>query len=218
MIPLKDTNPSGKTPFLTYLLIAANVVVFLYMAMLGREALEDFIGQYAMIPALITRGESLHAFLTSLFLHGSWAHLLGNMLFLNIFGDNIEARLGKLRFLFFYIIFGVSGAFLQFVVNPASRLPNLGASGAIAGVMGAYLCLFPRAKIKVLVPSFIFYRIVTLPAFFMLGYWFLIQALFGLGGLGNVMADLGGVAYFAHIGGFVSGFFIIYFWKKYARG
>jgi len=214
MIPLKDTRSSGKIPFVSYLLIAINVFVFVYTLTLKDLDLELFFEQYALIPAFISQGKMLHTFLTSLFLHGGFVHLLGNMVFLNVFGDRLEAKFGHLRFIFFFMLFGVLAAFFQFVINPCSQVPNLGASGAIAGLMGAYLCLFPRARIKVLVPVFFFFHIITLPAFLMLGYWFLIQALSGVGGINYVLQDLGGVAYFAHIGGFLSGFFITRYLKK----
>lgn len=212
MIPLRDTAPRGKFPFLTYLLIGINSIIFFYMATLSRGELDNFVRNYALIPAFVSQGQNLQSFLTSLFLHGSLVHLLGNMLFLHIFGDNIEAKFGKIRFSLFYLGCGIFGSLGQLLLNPSSQIPNLGASGAIAGLMGAYLYFFPRARVKVLVPSLLFYRIITLPAFFMLGYWFLFQALSGLGSLGY--ANLGGIAYFAHIGGFITGFLIARLWKK----
>jgi len=212
MIPLRDTAPRKGFPFLTYFLIGVNVFVFFYMFTLSKGELDFLIQNYALIPAFVGQGLNLHTFFTSLFLHGSLVHLFGNMLFLHIFGDNVEAKLGKLRFLLFYLVCGVAGCLSQIVLNPSSQIPNLGASGAIAGLMGAYLYFFPKAKVEVLVPIFIFYRVVKMPAFFMLGYWFLFQALSGLGSLGY--ANLGGVAYFAHIGGFLSGFLIAIFCKK----
>lgn len=214
MIPLKDTHSSGKFPFITYFLIAINVVVFLYMSLLDGPLFEAFIEKYALIPAYVVKGERLSTFFTSLFLHGSLLHILSNMLFLKIFGDNIEARFGALRFLFFYFLFGIIGSFAQIIANPNSILPNLGASGAIAGVMGSYLYLFPKARIKVLLPLFIFWQIITVPAFLMLGYWFLIQTISGIGEVENISQDMGGVAYFSHIGGFLSGFLITKGLKK----
>lgn len=205
MIPIRDHTPSGKFPFITYGLIGANVAVFLYMFFLGPSGVEGFIDSYALIPADIVRGQALLTLLTAMFLHGGFAHIIGNMLFLNIFGDNMEDRLGHARFLGFYLLAGLAGSALQIVINPLSTIPNLGASGAIAGVMGGYLVLFPRERVDILW-TFGFIGTSTVPASSMLGYWILFQFLYGFGSLGAALG--GGVAYFAHIGGFAFGYLV----------
>lgn len=209
MIPLRDHNPSGKTPFVTYSLIAASTAVFIYMFFLNDSTLNDFIGRFALVPNDIVHGQNLLTLLTAMFLHGGFMHLLGNMLFLNIFGDNLEDRLGHLRFLAFYLLAGLAGSALQIAVGPTSIIPNLGASGAIAGVMGGYLVLFPRERIDVLW-SFGFFGVSTVPASAMLVYWIIFQFIAGAGSLG-IPASTGtggGVAYFAHIGGFAFGYLV----------
>lgn len=200
MLPLRDHNPSGRFPFVTWLLIAANVVIFGWMFLISPSELETVIERYALVPADILGGRHLETLLTSIFLHGGFTHILGNMLFLHIFGDNVEDRFGHFRFLLFYLVAGLVGSALQIAIDPTSTIPQIGASGAIAGVMGAYLVLYPRHRIDV----WWWYGTVTVPATFMLGYWILFQFLYGFGSIGA----LGGVAYFAHIGGFVFGYLI----------
>jgi membrane associated rhomboid family serine protease len=204
MIPIRDHNPSGRTPLVTYALIGLNVVVFIYMFTLGDRGLDALIKRFALIPADIVSGLNLYTLVTAMFLHGGWAHLIGNMLFLNIFGDNLEDRLGRLRYLGFYLLAGLAGSLLQIVIDPNSTIPNLGASGAIAGVMGGYLVLFPRERIDVLW-TFGFVGVSTVPASAMLGYWILFQFIAGAGSFG---VTGGGVAYFAHVGGFAFGYLI----------
>ncbi len=205
MIPIRDHTPSGRTPIVTYLLIAVNVGVAVYMFGLSPAALEKFVYTYSIIPAQIIDGKNLISLFTSLFLHGGLGHLFSNMLFLNIFGDNLEDTFGHLRYLIFYIGCGLAAAGLQILVSPNSQIPMLGASGAIAGVMGGYLVLFPRRKIDVLFIFGFFVRMISLPAYFMLFYWFLFQLLTGITSLAVMTADMGGVAFFAHVGGFVAG-------------
>lgn len=206
MIPLRDHNHTDQVPILTYTLIGVNVIIFAYMSSLPLYELEYFISQYALVPAAITQGSQWHTFITAMFLHGGWMHLLGNMWFLHIFGDNIEANLGKAAFLILYLLCGTLGSAAQIIIHTESVIPNLGASGAIAGVLGAYLVFFPRAQIDTLVPFGLMTRIITMPAIYMLGYWILFQVIFGLGSVPEAQANVGGVAYFAHIGGFVAGF------------
>ncbi|RLD04636.1 MAG: rhomboid family intramembrane serine protease [Chloroflexota bacterium] len=215
MIPLRDHNPSGKVPVVTYTLIALNVLVFLYTFLLPGDLLEEFISAFALTPAVVVQGYGLLTFLTSMFLHGSVGHILGNMLFLNIFGDNLEDRLGHFRYLLYYLACGLGASFLQILVNPHSQVPMLGASGAIAGLMGGYLVLFPQEEIDVLFSFGWTLRQVTVPAYSMLFYWFLAQLLSGVGALGSF--DSGGVAYFAHIGGFVTGAALILPFKHQGR-
>lgn len=203
MFPIRDHNPSERTPWVCYLLIAVNLAVFLWGAgaVQGDRALAQFYYDYALIPARLSNGENPLALLTSMFLHGGVLHIAGNMLFLHIFGDNMEDEMGHLPFLFFYLACGVAAAFAQYWGAPGSRVPMVGASGAIAGVMGGYLLLFPKARVDVLVILIVFFRVIPIPAWLMLGLWIGLQLINSAG------ADLegGGVAYLAHIGGFVAG-------------
>ena len=207
MFPLRDDVPARQFPVVTVVLIAVNVVIFLFEVMLGTTA--NMITQtFGIVPARLT-GEWQDPFvpltlISSMYLHGGWAHLLGNMWYLWIFGDNVEDRMGRGRFFIFYTLCGLVAGLLQVLAAPQSVIPIIGASGAIAGVLGAYLLLYPRARVSTLVPSFYFYRVIWLPAIIVLGGWFLIQLLNGLISIGVVM-QTGGVAWWAHIGGFVAG-------------
>ncbi len=212
MIPLRDNNPTESTPIITYLLIAVNAAVFIFTFTLSQKGLDVIFSTYALIPAEILQGNNLGTLVTSMFLHGGVGHLLSNMLFLSIFGDNVEDALGKIKFLGFYFLCGIAGSLLQVVVSGYSTLPSLGASGAIAGLMGAYLSLYPRAEVEVLVPGVLFFHRATVPATFMLFYWIGAQLLFGVGSIGTMQT--GGVAYFAHIGGFVCGYFVANFFAS----
>lgn len=203
MLPIRDHNPSGRTPYVTYALIIINVVIFCaFNLSLGESrALNVFFTEWGMIPAFITDGERLYTLVSSQFLHGGIMHIGGNMLFLWIFGDNMEDEMGHFGFLGFYLLSGVFAALAQWIVEPSSLIPTIGASGAIAGVMGGYLLLFPKAKVDILLILIIFFKIFPVPAWIMLGLWFVLQ-------VGNGVAtdpDLGGVAYWAHAGGFVVG-------------
>jgi len=209
MIPIRDHNPSGSFPIFTYLFIAVNVIVAVYMLGLSPAALENFVFQYSIIPAQIIQGQNLLSLLTSMFLHGGLGHLVSNMLFLHIFGDNLEDALGHGKFLFFYLLCGLGGAFLQIIFSAGSEVPMLGASGAIAGVMGGYLVLYPQRKVDVLFIFGFFIRTITLPAYFMLFYWFAYQFFFGLTSLAAMTSDMGGVAFFAHVGGFITGWVLV---------
>jgi membrane associated rhomboid family serine protease len=215
MIPLRDhtTRRIGVMPIVTILLIAANVLLFFYELSLG-ERLQAFMMSAAFVPARISEGGlslgdlglGLESGLVSMFLHGGWAHLLGNMLFLWIFGDNVEERLGRFRFLAFYLLCGYAATFAHLWANPGSPVPAVGASGAISGVLGAYLVLHPQARIDTLIFFGFFARIVAVPAWVFLPIWFLIQFFSGVASLQATTAeDVGGVAWFAHIGGFVAG-------------
>jgi rhomboid family protein len=203
MFPIRDHNPSERTPFATWALIAANIGVFLaYASQLGDErALYALFWDWGLVPAKISAGMGYAGFVTSMFLHGGIMHLAGNMLFLWIFGDNLEDRLGHVGFVLFYLAAGFGAALLQIAAAPASLVPMVGASGAIAGVMGGYLLLFPRARVDVLVIFVVFFRVVALPAWAMLGLWFALQLFQGM----TSPADSGGVAYWAHAGGFLVG-------------
>jgi hypothetical protein len=211
MIPLRDINRSSSVPVVTIALIVINTAVFLYEISLG-PALRPFMAAYGLVPAHVTLGlrygetgiaESIAPFLTCMFLHGGWWHLIGNMWFLWIFGDNVEDTLGSVRFLLFYLLCGLVAGAVQYLAQPASALPTVGASGAIAGVLGAYALLFPGARILTLVPIVFVLQVIEVPSVVMLGIWFLMQVLNGsVATLGAVTA---GVAWWAHIGGFLAG-------------
>ena len=203
MFPLRDHNPSGVTPYVTYALIASNVLVFLgYFSLFQDErALSNFFSTWAMVPDEVSRGEESYTLLTSMFLHGGLMHLGGNMLFLWIFGDNLEDAMGHVGFLLFYLASGLLAGFAHLISEPGSMVPTVGASGAIAGVMGGYLLLYPKARIDILLILVIIFRIFPVPAWVMLGIWFAIQLFSGI----TTAATGGGVAYWAHAGGFVVG-------------
>jgi membrane associated rhomboid family serine protease len=206
MIPLRDTQPSSSFPFVTLALIAVNVAVFFHQIGLGSWQLNHFIASYGVIPDRLDATDLI----TSMFLHGGWLHLIGNMWFLWIFGDNVEDILGHGKYLLFYIAAGVAAALVHVVLNPYSRVPTVGASGAIAGVMGAYMVRFPHSRILTLVPIFIFFTTFEIPALLMLLYWFFIQIFSGIGSVGYSQVSRGGVAWFAHVGGFVAGIALVY--------
>lgn len=202
MFPIRDHNPSGRRPYVTYLLIALNVAVFLaYFPALQEPQLSYFFYDWGMVPYYISNGAGLHGLITHMFLHGGWMHLLGNMLFLFIFGDNMEDELGHLSFAVFYLLSGLAAAGLQYTADPVSQIPMVGASGAIAGVMGGYLLLFPKARVDVLFIFIIFFRIFPIPAWIVLGVWFGLQVFNGT----ITPTEGGGVAYWAHAGGFAAG-------------
>ena len=197
MIPLRDTIPSTRVPVVNYLIIAVNVVVFLYELSLGGN-IEGFVRTHGLVP----RHFAFVDLLTSMFLHGGFLHLIGNMLYLYIFGDNVEDRLGHARYLAFYLLCGMAAGAAQALSNPTSNIAMIGASGAIAGVSGAYFLFFPTARVVTLVPIFIFLQVIEVPAVFFLLLWFLLQLWSGIADLG---AHTGGVAFFAHVGGFIAG-------------
>jgi membrane associated rhomboid family serine protease len=202
MFPIRDHNPSGRRPYVTLALIAANVAVFCaYWFTLTEWELGWFYAAWGLTPARLMAGEGWETVVTHMFLHGGWMHLAGNMLFLWIYGDNLEEEMGHGRFLLFYLAAGLAAAALQAAVDLRSQIPMVGASGAIAGVMGGYLLLFPRAKVDVLFFFVVFFRIVPIPAWAVLGVWFASQLVFGVA----TPSDQGGVAYWAHAGGFVGG-------------
>ena len=214
MFPIKDHNPSGSLPFITYFLMAVNILVFGYMFLLPEDLLMNFIDRYAVIPALIIKSQNLFSLISSMFLHGGIAHIIGNMLFLNIFGDNLEDKLGHIKYLIYYFVCGLTASSLQILINPVSTIPNLGASGAIAGIMGGYLVLFPRHRVDILFSFGLTLRRTSIPAYFMLFYWFIAQIFSGAGSLAFTDQTSGGVAYFAHIGGFLAGVLLILPFKR----
>jgi membrane associated rhomboid family serine protease len=208
MIPLRDTQPSSTTPYVTVAIIVVNVLVFLHQVSLDPYELNHFIARYAIVPDRFQFSDMI----TSMFMHGGWMHLIGNMWFLWIYGDNVEDVVGHGKFVLFYLLCGIAASAVHVMISPYSRIPTLGASGAIAGVMGAYLVKFPHSRIITLVPVFVFLTTMEIPAVFMLLYWFVIQIFSGVGSIGysNVSSQGGGVAWFAHIGGFLAGIVLVY--------
>jgi membrane associated rhomboid family serine protease len=208
MIPIGDEIRPRRVPIVNYVLIAVNVVVFIFEFLLGAQA-QGLVMSLGAVPAYITDpANHPYAFLTllsSMFLHGGWMHLIGNMLYLAIFGDNVEDVLGHTLYLLFYLAAGVVAGVAQVAMAPGSTIPAVGASGAIAGVLAVYLVLYPVAPVRVLVPLFIFVRVARLPAVIVLGLWFVIQLFNGFMSLGMNTMSTGGVAWFAHIGGFAVG-------------
>ncbi len=204
MFPIRDHNPSSQTPYVTWALIALNVAIHLWQftSVHSDAQLYAIYDAYALIPVEISQGQDLWTLVTSTFLHGGWMHLIGNMLFLWIFGDNLEDALGRVGFLIFYLLGGVGAGLCQWAAAPDSPIPTVGASGAIAAVMGGYLLLFPKARVDVLIFIIFIIRIIPIPAWIVLAVWFVIQIFSGIG----ANADMGGVAYWAHVGGFAIGF------------
>ena len=201
MIPLRDVIPSRTTPYITVTIIVLNVLAWFFELALPADVRTVFLQVYGVVPA------DFHAttLITSMFLHGGWMHVLGNMWYLWIFGDNVEDRLGHGRFIVFYLLCGIIAALGQIAIDPASTLPTIGASGAIAGVMGAYFVLYPRSRVLTLIPLIIFWEIIELPAIVLLGFWFVIQ-LFSAGTIAiTASTGGGGVAFAAHVAGFVVG-------------
>lgn len=222
MIPLRDTIPSQTFPIVTISLIVVNVLIFFLELALGQQ-LESFIYIFGVIPARLTSvfsGEgttslAIVPLFTSMFLHAGWFHLIGNMLFLWIFGDNVEDAFGHFRYLIFYILCGLGATAVHIFSVPQSVVPVVGASGAIAGVLGAYLFLFPRARVLTLIPIFFFFHVIELPALVFLGIWFVMQFFSGLLSIG--VPSGGGVAWWAHVGGFASGVILLYPFKRRRR-
>lgn len=205
MIPIRDQIPTRSVPFVNYMLIAANILVFILMWLAGSNQ-EALVWQFALVPSQVTvgldAGDVVRVF-TSMFMHGGLAHIAGNMLYLWIFGDNVEDALGHGKYLLFYLFGGVVASLAHILTNPASQVPTVGASGAIAAVLGAYLVLYPHSRVQTIIPLGFFMRITLLPASIVLGLWFVLQLFSGFLSLGG--PDVGGVAFWAHIGGFVVG-------------
>jgi membrane associated rhomboid family serine protease len=217
LLPLKDDLPTRLVPWVTLLLIAANAGVFIRLLLLPAPLREETVLALALVPHDLTHpgaggvallGHGLMTLFTSMFVHGGWMHLLGNMLYLWIFGNNVEDLMGHMRFIVFYLIAGLSGAALQIAVGPEARVPMIGASGAIAGVLGAYLVLFPAARVSTLIILVFYVRIVEVPALIVLGVWLLMQLL-NAGAMGP-----GGVAWFAHLGGFLAGLLLVAIFRR----
>jgi len=225
MIPIRDTIPSRTYPVINVVIIILNVLVFFYELSLGPN-LERFIFSFGVIPIkfyyLLSKEpynifKIFVPFLSSIFLHGGWVHIVGNMLYLWIFGDNVEDRMGHFRYLVFYITCGVVASLVHLYINPVSGVPTIGASGAIAGVMGAYFVLYPRSRVITLVPIFFFLQVIEIPAFFFLGFWFLMQFFSGSLSLITTGQDIGEIAWWAHIGGFICGIVLVFIFRKRKR-
>ena len=221
MIPLKDETPTKKIPFINIALVIANISIFIYQNFFAPGGVAPFYFRLGIIPYEFSHFMDIDppalvpvplTVLTATFVHGGWIHLFGNMLFLWIFGDNIEDRLGHFKYLIFYLLCGSVASLFHIFANIHSKVPCIGASGAIAGVLGAYMLLFPKARIKTLMIWFIFIQVMRVPAIILIGYWILIQILSGFAETGSLGES--GVAWFAHIGGFVCGCILIMFRKK----
>ena len=217
MIPLRDIIPSRTTPYVTVTLIVLNGLVFAYQFLLG-TGVQEFIYLFGLVPAEF----SWPTVFTSMFLHGGLMHAGGNMLYLWIFGDNVEDRMGHGRFVAFYLLCGVAAALAQTWMSPGSLVPMVGASGAIAGVMGAYFVLYPKSRIVTLLPLIFFFQVIEVPAIVFLGIWFLMQFVSGLGSLAATSADgaaqmAGGVAFWAHVAGFAAGLVGVWFFRRPER-
>src|SRR5262245_25834824 len=213
MIPLRDVIPSRTTPYITVTLIALNALAWFYELALPREVLPLFLQVYGVVPADFTAP----SLITSMFLHGSWMHIIGNMLYLWIFGDNIEDQFGHGRFLVFYLLSGVAAALGQVAMNPESTLPTIGASGAVAGVMGAYIVIYPQSRVLTLIPLWFYFEMIEVPALILLGFWFLMQ-LFSAGAIAvTASSEGGGIAFMAHVVGFVAGVAGVFVFRKWRR-
>jgi membrane associated rhomboid family serine protease len=231
MFPIRDDNPTLRAPVVTYILIAINVAVWVLVEGAGMEPrLVQAVCDLGMIPGEFLRnlppgsqiqagpgascvvgdGPTWYTPLTSMFLHGGWFHLLGNMWFLHIFGNNVEDSMGRARYLVFYLLCGIAAALTQTLLSPHSGIPMVGASGAIGGVMGAYVVLYPRVQIHMLIFLFVIITRIVVPAFWMLGYWFLLQLVGGWGSFGSIT---GGTAFWAHVGGFLAGVLLVWIFR-----
>jgi membrane associated rhomboid family serine protease len=223
MIPIRDDQPSYSTPFVNYFIIGLNVLVFFFelsVGAQGRRVLDAFVYQFGVVPVHFERalagsshytfGTTIPTIFTSMFLHGGWLHIIGNMWFLWIFGDNIEDHLGHFKYLIFYLLCGFAAAVTHILFNLGSNEPTVGASGAIAGVMGAYVILYPRARVLTLVVLIVFFTFWWIPAWVFLGYWFVLQFLSGAAtSIAETSRSTGGVAFWAHVGGFVTGVVLV---------
>ncbi len=230
MIPIRDLNQTRRTPVVTWTLIAANVLIFVASLSLGSDGAETVVMRFGVIPDVLVNGNwtspraaggalgSWVTPVTSMFLHGGLLHLGSNMLFLHVFGDNVEDVLGRGRFLWFYLLCGLGAVAGQIVVDPTSMVPMIGASGAISGVLAGYVTLFPHARVVTLIPIFIFIHFMEVPAGIFIVLWFVLQLVQGYLSLGMIADGAGGVAWFAHIGGFLAGLVCIRFLYKKPKG
>ena len=214
VIPLRDVVPSRTVPVVTIAIIVLNSLVWIVELGLPRRELVDFMMIYGMVPAVF----NWPSVVTSMFVHGGWLHVLGNMLYLWIFGDNVEDRLGHGRYLLFYLLCGTAAALAQLASSPDSMVPTVGASGAIAGVMGAYFVLYPHSRVLTLVPLFIVWQLIEVPAILFLGIWFVMQLFSGVGSIARTTGTSGGgIAFWAHVAGFVSGALGVFVFRRRER-
>jgi membrane associated rhomboid family serine protease len=213
MIPLRDVIPSRTTPYVTIGVIAVNVLAFWFELSLSPGSRQVFIREYGIVPAEF----AWPALFSSMFLHGGWLHIVGNMWYLWIFGDNVEDRMGHGRYLVFYLLGGAMAGIAHALVNPDSYTPTIGASGAVAAVMGAYFVLYPRSRVLTLIPLFIFIEIIEIPAVFFLGFWFLMQLFSGAGSIAHTSGSQGGIAFWAHVAGFVVGLGTVFLFRRPER-
>lgn len=225
MIPIGDSPVRRTTPYVNWLIIVINVLVFFYELSLPGRALDRFFFTWGVVPVDIVQAirffpvqvDALFPLLSSQFLHGGWLHIIGNMVFLWVFGDNVEDTMGHLRYLVFYLVSGVLAGLAHVVFNLTSDVPSVGASGAIAGVMGAYLVLYPTAMVRTLVPVFFILWPIYLPAVLLIGIWFLLQVFSGITSIGPATGGDGGVAFWAHVGGFIAGLVLVFVFRQPRR-
>jgi membrane associated rhomboid family serine protease len=213
MIPLRDVVPSRTTPYVTIGIIAANVLAFWFELSLSGSSRQVFLREFGIVPAAFV----WPTLVSSMFLHGGWLHIIGNMWYLWIFGDNVEDRLGHGRYLVFYLLCGALAGLAQTLLSPESYVPTIGASGAIAGVMGAYFVLYPHSRVLTLIPLFIFIEIIEIPAIFFLGFWFLMQLFAGAGSIAHTAGNQGGIAFWAHVAGFLAGLGGVFVFRRPER-
>jgi membrane associated rhomboid family serine protease len=201
----------------TWVLIAVNILIYAYQWTLDDRNLLNFLDRWATVPAEVSSGQALFTLVTCAFLHGSWFHLGSNMLFLWVFGDNVEDVMGHAKYIIFYLLTAAGASYAQVVIDPDSRIPLVGASGAVSGLLAAYIVLFPHGKIQTLIFLGIFVTTTMIPAWVMIGYWIVIQVISGVGSLSMIDEQTGGVAFFAHIGGFVAGLVLVWFFHDRRR-
>ena len=213
MIPLRDVIPSRTTPFVTIGIIAVNALAFWFELSLGGSSLQRFLREYGIVPAEF----AWPTLFSSMFLHGGWLHAIGNMWYLWIFGDNVEDQMGHGRYLVFYLLCGALAGLAQALLSPGSYVPTIGASGAIAGVMGAYFVLYPHSRVLTLIPLFIFIEIIEIPAIYFLGFWFLMQLFSGAGSIAHTAGNQGGIAFWAHVAGFLAGLAGVFVFRRPER-
>jgi membrane associated rhomboid family serine protease len=218
VLPISDDNRGRRTrPIVTWALIAVNVLVYVYEWLLDDQAYFEFLDRWATVPLEISSGQALFTLVTCAFLHGSWFHLGSNMLFLWIFGDNVEDVMGHIKYLVFYLLTAIGASYAQVLVDPESRIPMVGASGAVSGLLAAYIVMFPHGRIRTLIIFGIFITVTMIPAWMMIGYWIVLQVISGLGSLNTIGDSGGGVAFFAHIGGFVAGLVLVWVFRDKRR-
>ena len=218
MLPISDDNRGRRRqPIVAWALIGINVLIYAYQSLLDNRQLYELYDRWATVPAEISSGQALFTLVTCAFLHGSWFHLGSNMLFLWIFGDNVEDVMGHVKFLIFYLLTAGAASYAQVLIDPNSYVPLVGASGAISGILAAYIVFFPHGRIRTLLFLGIFVTMTMVPAWIMIGYWIFLQVLSGVGSLGSVGDQGGGVAFFAHSGGFIAGLALVWFFRDRTR-